>query len=48
MDEAKRKLVQSWLTKASHDLAAARFLRSPAERYSMWRFIIVSKRPKRR
>ncbi len=26
MDEAKRELVRSWLTKASHDLAAARLL----------------------
>jgi HEPN domain-containing protein len=29
MDEAKRKLVRSWLTKALHDLAAARSLAEP-------------------
>lgn len=29
MEEAKRKLVQSWLTKALHDLAAARALSEP-------------------
>jgi HEPN domain-containing protein len=29
MEEAKRTLVRSWLTKASHDLAAARSLSEP-------------------
>ena len=31
MNEAKRQLVQSWLTKAQHDLASARVLAASAE-----------------
>jgi HEPN domain-containing protein len=31
MNEAKRRLVQSWLTKAQHDLASARVLAASAE-----------------
>jgi HEPN domain-containing protein len=33
MDEAKRELVQSWLTKAQHDLAAARKLSDEPDSY---------------
>jgi HEPN domain-containing protein len=33
MDEAKRQLVQSWLIKAQHDLAAARKLSSAPDPY---------------
>lgn len=33
MDEAKRELVQSWLIKAQHDLAAARKLSSDPDPY---------------
>jgi len=33
MDEAKRELVQTWLTKAQHDLAAARKLAEEPDPY---------------
>jgi HEPN domain-containing protein len=33
MDEAKRQLVQSWLIKAQHDLAAARKLSAEPDSY---------------
>lgn len=33
MDEAKRQLVRSWLTKAQHDLAAARKLAADPDPY---------------
>lgn len=33
MDEAKRELVQSWLIKAQHDLAAARKLAADPNPY---------------
>jgi HEPN domain-containing protein len=33
MDEAKRELVQNWLTKAQHDLAAARKLSTEPDPY---------------
>ena len=33
MDEAKRELIQNWLTKAQHDLAAARKLSAEPDPY---------------
>jgi len=48
MDEAKLELVRDWLTRASHDLGAARALSSLEHPCSMSPSTTASRLPRRR